>query len=121
MAEVTLTINGRSYAVSCENGQEARLRRLGKYLDAHIGRLAGEVGQVGDLRLMLLAGLIVSDELAEAQDKLAKAEREIARLEKRLGQAADKTKAAELDAAAAVEAAAARVEDAVSRLAGLAR
>lgn len=118
MAEVSITVNGRSYSVSCEDGQEDRLKRLGKYLDNQVGKLSGQLGQIGDLRLMLMAGLLVADELAEAQEKLTRAEREYGKLEKRLAQTSDKAKAAEADAAEAVDAAAERIEAAVARIAG---
>lgn len=120
MSEVSITVNGRSYNVSCEDGQEDRLKRLGKYLDNQVGKLSGELGQVGDLRLMLMAGLLVADELAEAQEKLTRAEREYGKLEKRLAQANEKAKAADEDAAAAVDAAAEKVQAAVARIAGAA-
>ena len=67
MATVTVEINGRPYAVGCADGQEDRVRILAKQFDGHVRQVAGEVGHVGDIRLFLMAGLMLSDELHEAR------------------------------------------------------
>ncbi|RZJ38534.1 MAG: cell division protein ZapA [Brevundimonas sp.] len=67
MATVTVEINGRPYAVGCADGQEDRVRALAGQFDGHVRQVAGEVGHVGDLRLFLMAGLLLADELHEAR------------------------------------------------------
>jgi cell division protein ZapA len=67
MATVTVEINGRPYAVGCADGQEERVRILAKQFDGHVRQVAGEVGHVGDIRLFLMAGLLLADELHEAR------------------------------------------------------
>ena len=67
MATVTVEINGRPYAVGCADGQEERVRILAKQYDAHVRQVAGDVGHVGDLRLFLMAALMLADELHEAR------------------------------------------------------
>jgi cell division protein ZapA len=67
MATVTVEINGRPYAVGCADGQEERVRALAGQFDGHVRQVAGEVGHVGDLRLFLMAGLLLADELHEAR------------------------------------------------------
>lgn len=69
MARVEITVNGRPYTVGCEDGHEERLRRLALQFDEEVGRLAEKVGQIGDLRLFLLAGLTICDELDETREK----------------------------------------------------
>lgn len=64
---VTVTVNGRRYAVACDEGQAEQLRRLASELDARIARLAAGMRQAGQERLLLLAGLLLADELAEAR------------------------------------------------------
>ena len=73
MGQVAITINGRSYDIACDDGQEEHLSRLGLYLDQKVADLVGNVGQVGDARLMVMAGLLIADELADAYDELAEA------------------------------------------------
>lgn len=67
MATVTVEINGRPYAVGCADGQEDRVRALAAEFDGHVRQVSGEVGHVGDLRLFLMAGLLLADELTEAR------------------------------------------------------
>ncbi len=71
MGQVAITINGRVYDIACDDGQEAHLTRLGLYLDQRVNELVESVGQIGDARLMVMASLLVADELADAYDELA--------------------------------------------------
>src|SRR5271165_5308267 len=70
MAQVSLTVNGCSFAITCDDGQETRIRRLGQYVDAKVAEFVGSVGQVGEARLLLLAALVIADELADANEAL---------------------------------------------------
>lgn len=67
MATVTVEINGRPYAVGCADGQEERVRILAKQFDNHVRSVATDVGHVGDIRLFLMAALVLADELHEAK------------------------------------------------------
>ena len=66
MGEVTITVNGRPYRMSCEDGQESHLDALGNELASRVDELAGQVGQVGDAQLLVMAALITADEGATA-------------------------------------------------------
>lgn len=65
MAQVTITMNGRHYAVGCADGEEARLRNLAAELDRRLSGLVEEVGQIGDARLLVMLGLLLLDEMEE--------------------------------------------------------
>ncbi|WP_396594192.1 cell division protein ZapA [Brevundimonas sp. R86498] len=67
MATVTVEINGRPYAVGCADGQEERVRILAKQFDTHVRQVAADVGHVGDIRLFLMAALVLADELHEVR------------------------------------------------------
>ncbi|MCC7275765.1 MAG: cell division protein ZapA [Alphaproteobacteria bacterium] len=69
---VSLSVNGRSYTVACGAGEEERLQRLAGYIDQKATKLAADLGQIGEARLMLLAGLLVADELASAFEEIAR-------------------------------------------------
>jgi cell division protein ZapA len=103
MAEIAVTVNGRSFALSCEDGQESRTRRLAQYIDAKVRDFVKSLGQVGEMRLLLLAALVIVDELAEANQALEE-ERRRARTE------AETAAARIADLAARLEAIAARLE-----------
>lgn len=73
MSQVALRINGRTYEVTCEDGQEEHLREVGAYFDSRVRELASAVGQVGEGRLLVIAGLLVADELFDVRRKLEQA------------------------------------------------
>jgi cell division protein ZapA len=70
MAQVSVRVNGRTYQVACEDGQEAHLEKLAAYIDQRVAELVRDVGQVGDARLLVMSALIIADELADAYDEL---------------------------------------------------
>ena len=74
MAELTVTINGRNYTVACEEGQEEHIGRLAGYVKVRVDELVESMGQIGDARLLLMASLLVSDELSDAYAELATAQ-----------------------------------------------
>jgi len=76
MAQVTVSINGRDFEVACDDGQEQRVLDLSHELDRRVRELARSVGQVGDHRLLLMAGLLIADELSEARERTERLEAE---------------------------------------------
>ena len=70
MGQVLVKVNGREFPLSCADGQEPRIRRLAQYVDAKVGEFTKGVGQVGEARLILLAALVIADELSDANDAL---------------------------------------------------
>jgi cell division protein ZapA len=93
MAQVSIRINGRSYEVNCEDGQEQHVQRLANSLANAVGDLVKQVGQVGDARLLVMAGLVLADEMAEQKAELAAAKARIEALEKQ-GLEKDRARAA---------------------------
>lgn len=73
MSQVEITINGRQYRVACEDGQETHLTNLANYFDDKMMSLVKQVGQIGDTSLMVMAGLLIADELSDANQELADA------------------------------------------------
>ncbi|OFX11961.1 MAG: hypothetical protein A2516_02730 [Alphaproteobacteria bacterium RIFOXYD12_FULL_60_8] len=70
MAQVTLNIQGRSYTIVCDDGQEAHLTRLGRYLDSRAKELTAAIGQVNESLLLVMVSLLVADELSDAYGEL---------------------------------------------------
>ena len=70
MGQVAVTINGRSYEVACDDGQEDHLIRLAGYIDKKVAELVTSVGQIGDTRLLVMSALLLADELSEAYSEL---------------------------------------------------
>lgn len=77
MAQVTVQIDGKAYRMACEEGQEDHLTGLAGQLDRYVGHLKSQFGEIGDLRITVMAGIMVMDELAEANRQLAETRREL--------------------------------------------
>lgn len=80
MPEVNVEINGRKYRMACEEGQQKHLIGLAKRFDTQVEALKGAVGEIGDNRLTVMAGIAVVDELAEAERRIAALEAQVAEL-----------------------------------------
>lgn len=81
MGQVAITIRGRSYPVACDDGQEEQVVRLASYLDKRATELDRTVGVVSESRLLVMIGLLVADELAEAYDELRRVRDALAQAE----------------------------------------
>ncbi|MEM8877813.1 MAG: cell division protein ZapA [Pseudomonadota bacterium] len=77
MADVSVTIGGRSFRMACGDGEEQHLVGLAADLDHRITRLREHFGEVGDTRLLIMAALTLSDELSEQKRKNSSAEEEM--------------------------------------------
>ena len=66
MALVNVVVNGRSYTVACDDGEEERLNDLAAIVDTKAREVFKSVGQVGDTRLLLMAALLMADEHSAA-------------------------------------------------------
>src|SRR5206468_11237523 len=79
MSQVTVEVNGRPYAVGCEDGQESHLVELAKMFDQQVRHVSEDMGQLGDTRLFLMGALLLADELADARARMATAQAEATR------------------------------------------
>lgn len=70
MGQVTVTLNGRTYRLRCGEGEERRLVELATHVSERVEGLAAEFGQVGDDRLLLMAALLIADELWDVRERL---------------------------------------------------
>ncbi len=116
MAQVSVTINGRQFRMTCEDGQEEHLEKLARELDTRIGGLRAKFGEIGDTRLTVMAAITVADELAEAGTRVKRLEEELAALQDARVAASDRNKAAQASIAAALSAAAERIEGITKKL-----
>lgn len=68
MAQVNVQINGRSYQVACGDGEQDRIAGLAGYVDGKVKELVEALGNVGDQRLLVMATLLLADEVFEARE-----------------------------------------------------
>ncbi|SDH06261.1 cell division protein ZapA [Pelagibacterium luteolum] len=78
MAEVSVEINGRKFRMACEDGQETHLSSLATRFNRYIDEYKGTFGEIGDNRLVVMAGIAVVDELVEAERKIQQLSSELA-------------------------------------------
>ena len=69
MAQVDVSVNGQSYRIACEDGQEDRLIDLATMVDEKVLELVNQIGQVGSNRLLVMAALIIADELVDLKNE----------------------------------------------------
>jgi cell division protein ZapA len=69
LAQVDVSVNGQSYRIACEDGQEDRLIDLATMVDEKVLELVNQIGQVGSNRLLVMAALIIADELVDLKNE----------------------------------------------------
>jgi len=77
MSQVTVSIDGKAYRMACDPGQEDHLVDLAGRLDKYVTHLKGSFGEIGDLRLTVMAGIMIMDELSELQKRVKGLESEL--------------------------------------------
>ena len=71
MPQVNVMISGKAYRMACEEGQEQHLIDLASRFDRYVGHLKGQFGEIGDLRITVMAGIMVMDEMTELSRQVA--------------------------------------------------
>ncbi len=71
MAEVSLSINGRDYGISCDDGQEQRVIDLGMHVDARLRDISSAGAASNESHLLVLTAIMLADEVFDLRDNLA--------------------------------------------------
>jgi cell division protein ZapA len=71
MAHVTIRINGYAYTVGCEDGQEQHLTQMAAEIEQRISSIKAIGGQSGEARLLMLASLLLADEVHDLRNGAA--------------------------------------------------
>lgn len=69
MSEVNLRVGGKNYKVSCADGQEAHLAKLGNMIDQKFRQMSGNLAPT-EAQNVLFAAILLADELHEALELL---------------------------------------------------
>jgi cell division protein ZapA len=80
MAHVTVTINGKNHTLACDDGEEEHLSELAGEIDRRVTKLKADLGAGDETRLLLMAGLVVADDLVLANERIQELEEELAGL-----------------------------------------
>lgn len=71
MGQAVLAISGRTYRISCRDGDEVRIARLGDELAVRADRLTASLGTMPETQLLAMTALMLADELADARAGIA--------------------------------------------------
>ncbi len=110
MGQVSITLNGRTYRLECGDGEEEHLIALAEYFGTHVETMKFKFGQVGDDRLILMAGLMVADELWELKRQLDEMKTGMAELRRDRSAADESAKTVRLDVAETIASVADRID-----------
>jgi cell division protein ZapA len=110
MGQISVTLNGRTYRLECGEGEEAHLIELAEYLGTHVEDMKRKFGQVGDDRLILMASLVVLDELWELRRQMAQMKIAMAEARRDKSVADESARALQSDLAGRVSSVAQRLE-----------
>ena len=70
MAQVTLRINGYAYTMGCQDGEEQHLQVMAAEVERRIEGIKSAIGQSGEARMLVMAALMMADDLYESDLKL---------------------------------------------------
>jgi cell division protein ZapA len=114
--EVNVEINGRKYRMACEEGQQSHLIGLAARFNGQVEALKGAVGEIGDNRLTVMAGIAVVDELVEAERRIKELQTEVTVLTRAGQEVSAEIEALEERFAAKLDEAARKLESVASAL-----
>jgi cell division protein ZapA len=118
MAQVNVTISGKTYRMACEDGQEQHLAGMAERLNDSIEQLRARFGEIGDQRLTVMAAITLADRNAEAERRLQQVQAELAGLEEARAAVVERQAGLEDRVAVAIEDVAARMEALTARVSG---
>jgi len=110
LPQVTVNIAGKTYRMACADGEEDHLEGLARLLDARIGQMRESFGEIGDMRLQVMAALTIADEVSELRGKAGKLEAEVAELKDLVANGDARTHESEERFAKAIVSASERIE-----------
>jgi cell division protein ZapA len=70
MAQVAVTIGGKTYRIACDEGDEPRLVALADVVDSQVESMRQRFGEIGDRRLLIMAAVSIADELVETSRRV---------------------------------------------------
>ncbi len=70
MPELRISVGGRDYEVSCQEGEEHFLQSAAEMLNTEATALLNQIGRMPEARMLLMAGLLLADKTAGIEDKL---------------------------------------------------
>ena len=76
MANVNITLNGKEFLLSCDDGQEEHLIELAEQLNNRFASLKSQLGNIGENKLLLITSIKIMDEYFETKKKIEEKKKE---------------------------------------------
>ena len=70
MANVNIKFNNKEYLLSCDDGQEANLKKLANHLDKKYSELKKNLGNLGENKLLLISAIKAVDDYFDMFQKV---------------------------------------------------
>lgn len=109
MPIITVTIDNKTYRMSCGKDEEAHLTALTQDLSERVTKMRESFGEIGDMRLHVMAALTISDELSDLRKRFDALETEVAQSRSVIEAAARERDEAAARAAEGIAAATSRI------------
>tara|TARA_B100001750_G_C15283366_1_gene483584 strand:- start:256 stop:702 length:447 start_codon:yes stop_codon:yes gene_type:complete len=71
MANVNIKFNNKDYLLSCDDGQEDKLKNLASFLDDRFKLLQDNLGNIGENKLLLITIIKIIDEYFDLKEKVS--------------------------------------------------
>ena len=83
MANVNIKFNGKDYLLSCDDGQEESLKKLGNFLDTKFSEVKSNLGNIGENKLFLITTIKIIDEFFDLKKKVDDTKMDFEKLSKK--------------------------------------
>ena len=84
MSEVEISVGGRRYTIACNPGEEKDVLLASEKLDKEAEHIVKNIGKVADVKLLLMAGLMIAGRLKTVEKELSIKSEEISELQNSL-------------------------------------
>ena len=84
MSEVEISIGGKRYTIACNSGEEKDVLAASEELDKEAKNIMNSIGKVADVKLLLMAGLMIGGRLKSVEKELYGKSNEIVELQNKI-------------------------------------
>mgnify|MGYP001293672925 CR=1 FL=1 len=84
MSEVEISVGGRRYTIACNPGEEKDVLLASEKLDKEAENIVKNIGKVADVKLLLMAGLMIAGRVKTVEKEVSIKSEEISELQNSL-------------------------------------
>ena len=81
MSEVEISVGGRRYTIACNPGEEKDVLLASEKLDKEAEHIVKSIGKVADVKLLLMAGLMIAGRIKTVEKEVSIKSEEISELQ----------------------------------------